>query len=432
MIWDQSNLYFDWNPSNERTESINITLTEEMQNNKTIYAHILFISKMYNKDKLEIPNEKIVYHRYNMTKFIRTPLQAGINLLNSTEDVEIENQQVLGETYNYWKGILNIDLVYIFSKVNPSKMPLNTGDIYKPTPSNETYYPVVFINEINVIKDNFIPINKTLDKVQLQLYYNTYSQIKHQMQQQIAFTWNMQVQWGMAEEAEFDEIKRIIYETNIYLLAVTMIVSVLHSLFDFLAFKNDISFWNNARSYEGLSIRSLFLNVFTQLVVLLYLMDNETSFMILASSFIGLLIEAWKIRKALRTKIYYWNGIPLIKFRDRVSHSKTKEYDEQAMKYLMMILNPLIILYAIYTLYYNKYKSWYSWVISSLTSFVYTFGFIMMTPQLFINYKLKSVAHLPWRAMAYKSLNTFIDDLFSFVVKMPIMHRIACLRDGKI
>ena len=41
--------------------------------------------------------------------------------------------------------------------------------------------------------------------------------------------------------------------------------------------------------------------------------------------------------------------------------------------------------------------------------FVYAFGFVLMTPQLFINYKLKSVAHMPWKAMVYKSLNTFID-----------------------
>jgi hypothetical protein len=40
------------------------------------------------------------------------------------------------------------------------------------------------------------------------------------------------------------------------------------------------------------------------------------------------------------------------------------------------------------------------------------FGFVMMTPQLFINYKLQSVAHLNWRTMTYKSINTFIDDLF--------------------
>lgn len=57
-------------------------------------------------------------------------------------------------------------------------------------------------------------------------------------------------------------------------------------------------------------------------------------------------------------------------------------------------------------------------------------GFIMMTPQLFINYKLKSVAHLPWRMMTYKALNTFIDDIFAFVIKMPTLYRIGCFRDG--
>jgi len=56
-----------------------------------------------------------------------------------------------------------------------------------------------------------------------------------------------------------------------------------------------------------------------------------------------------------------------------------------------------------------------------------------MTPQLFINYKLKSVAHMPWRTFMYKALNTFVDDLFAFgIVKMPILHRVACLRDDVV
>ena len=38
--------------------------------------------------------------------------------------------------------------------------------------------------------------------------------------------------------------------------------------------------------------------------------------------------------------------------------------------------------------------------------------------QIYINFRLKSVAHLPWRALVYKTLNTFVDDLFSFVIKV--------------
>lgn len=55
-----------------------------------------------------------------------------------------------------------------------------------------------------------------------------------------------------------------------------------------------------------------------------------------------------------------------------------------------------------------------------------------MTPQLFINYKLKSVAHLPWRMLSYKFTSTFIDDIFAFVIKMPMLYRIGCLRDDVI
>ena len=71
----------------------------------------------------------------------------------------------------------------------------------------------------------------------------------------------------------------------------------------------------------------------------------------------------------------------------------------------------------------------YSWGIGSLTGCVYAFGFVLMCPQLFINHKLKSVSHLPWKFLVYRFLNTFIDDLFAFVIKMPTMHRLSVFRD---
>lgn len=56
----------------------------------------------------------------------------------------------------------------------------------------------------------------------------------------------------------------------------------------------------------------------------------------------------------------------------------------------------------------------------------------MMIPSLYINYRLKSVAHMPGKAMMYKFLNTFIDDLFAFTIKMPFLHRLATFRDDII
>lgn len=59
----------------------------------------------------------------------------------------------------------------------------------------------------------------------------------------------------------------------------------------------DIQFWNNRKSLEGLSVRSVFFNVFQALIVLLYVLDNETNFVIRISCFVGLAIEIWKINK---------------------------------------------------------------------------------------------------------------------------------------
>jgi hypothetical protein len=79
---------------------------------------------------------------------------------------------------------------------------------------------------------------------------------------------------------------------------------------------------------------------------------------------------------------------------------------------------------------YKTHRGWYSFVITTLTSFVYMFGFVsylcfrdwamlnsaaqaQLIPQLIINYKLKSVAHMPMKAMIYKTLSTVVDDFFA-------------------
>ena len=49
----------------------------------------------------------------------------------------------------------------------------------------------------------------------------------------------------------------------------------------------DVQFWRSRKTLEGLSVRSIFFNVFQSLIVLLYILDNETNFVIIISVFIG-------------------------------------------------------------------------------------------------------------------------------------------------
>ena len=162
--------------------------------------------------------------------------------------------------------------------------------------------------------------------------------------------------------------------------------------------------------------------------------------MILFSQGMGILIEFWKITTVVNVRIRPAAPNSLIPYRiafeDKQvlteTEEKTKEYDAVAFKYLYMIAVPLLFAYAAYSLKYETHKSWYSFIIATLVGSVYAYGFLMMVPSLYINYRLKSVAHMPARAMTYKFLNTFIDDLFAFTIKMPTLHRLATLRDDVI
>ena len=65
-------------------------------------------------------------------------------------------------------------------------------------------------------------------------------------------------------DGESDELKRVLLEGNPIFLGLTFFVSLLHSVFDFFAFKNDIGFWKNKKSVEGLSVRTIGINCFCQ------------------------------------------------------------------------------------------------------------------------------------------------------------------------
>lgn len=51
-------------------------------------------------------------------------------------------------------------------------------------------------------------------------------------------------------------------------------------------------------------------------------------------------------------------------------------YDKLAFRYVSYVAIPLLAGYTIYSLLYNTHKGWYSFIISTLTSFVYMFGFV--------------------------------------------------------
>ncbi|UKJ88479.2 hypothetical protein MACJ_000923 [Theileria orientalis] len=269
------------------------------------------------------------------------------------------------------------------------------------------------------------------EELELVINYSTCSTLYFMLLNNI--TTNTSNIWGLDNAKEMDTLKKTILNTNVYYLIFSVMFILLHTVFSVFALKNDIQFWYNNNSMEGLSTITLVVNFVSEVIIALYVYDNEKrSFIILFEILLSLASSFWKLTKAIKVK--FIPSYPFFKISSEMTkvEDETREYDKVAIKYMSIILAPCILGYAIYSLYYNKHKSWYSYIISVLAGSVYTFGFIMMTPQLYINYKLKSVEHLPWRALVYKSLNTFVDDVASFLIEMPMLHRLSCFRDDII
>ncbi|XP_011305011.1 cleft lip and palate transmembrane protein 1 homolog [Fopius arisanus] len=452
LVWHEKNLiYGDWysgaNNDGIRTMDYTFAPSERFVNNGSIYIHVYATkSKSSQEDNSHFKgnNNTYCYTKKMLNKFKKIRYHRRHNLLTGETTAsaeEIKKAETMDqEIVSHWHPNLTINFVTDQTNWVHGQVPPPLDESIQFIKGGSAYKPVIHLNDFWNMQRDYQPLNDSVKTLELHLTYQPLSLFKWQIYsaQSMRNKWTSSLVGDSVDEEDSDQdtLKETILETNPVLLGMTIFVSILHSIFEFLAFKNDIQFWNNRKSLEGLSVRSVFFNVFQSLVVLLYVLDNETNTLVRISCGIGLCIEVWKINKVVdisldRESPKMMGIFPRVTFRDKGSYveSSTKEYDRLAFKYLSWALYPLLGGYAIYSLMYLEHKGWYSWVLNMLYGFLLTFGFIMMTPQLFINYKLKSVAHLPWRMMSYKFLNTFIDDIFAFVIKMPTLYRLGCFRD---
>ncbi|KAL3914184.1 MAG: hypothetical protein SGILL_006202 [Bacillariaceae sp.] len=232
---------------------------------------------------------------------------------------------------------------------------------------------------------------------------------------------------------ELDEIRYYLQDERLYRFALTQVISYVHMWLDYMAFRDEIRFYRGRNKLSGVSTSSVLSRLACSVIILLYLLDGGgTSWVVLLSLISSCAIEAWKAVKLLQPTPTL--SFPFIKVRqlETEAERKTAEYDRIAYRYLATFFYPIIAIWSLYALKHYEYTSWYSWFISNMANAVYTFGFINMCPQLYINYRLKSVAHLPWKVFIYKIFNTFVDDVFALLIEMPLKHRLMTLRDDVI
>lgn len=390
-------------------------------------------SKMQDKSFNKLQRDPFISYTTIMLTQYAVPEAEVFNLLGD-KDASAKRKEKYIHPVTHLKSKVTFTIMTEDVKFPTDAIPMELINDLRVVYGN-TFLPIINYDFLQTRHQDLVQISPQNKTVNVSVIYTPISLGKLRLILHVEASMQDLKNLGFSDK-NVDEVKEIFADTNIYLLGGTFFIAAIHMLFDFLAFKNDVSFWRKKNNLAGLSKWTVVWRAFSQTIIFLYLLEENSSLLVLVPTGIGTMIELWKLRKILRAEVISHRGIfPKIRFNEdniNAAEMKTREFDAQSMRYLSYLLYPLVIGAAIYSLLYQSHKSWYSWTINSLVNGVYAFGFLFMLPQLFINYKLKSVAHLPWKVFMYKAFNTFIDDIFAFIITMPTAHRIACFRDDAV
>ncbi len=418
----------DW--QDRRKIDTTIKIPEDVRNNGTLWAHFFVAVSGHPLDPSD-PNynsSKAYHFPRPLTQYLlKKKVAKTRNLLGGTnvtaekqeDDDQAPRKNVLVSFYhpNITVSIIPDSGKLSYQTMHPAMrqfVQLESSGARDTSGKNGWYYPILFTNnfwqlrnhmtELNSSTSSTLPLHLELNNMKNWKFgvYSSMDASVKQNQQQVARGGPMP---AGGDGSELDEVKRILLDTNIYLLATTGIVTLLHTLFEMLAFKNDIAHWRNKKDNVGVSVRTILVNVISQTLIFLYLLDNSegTSWVILFGQGFGIALEAWKITRAVDVRVRPAPEGAMIPYRvtfeDKHQLSEkeqeTQEYDAVAFKYLYLVAVPLLGAYAAYSLVYETHKSWYSFIITTLVGSVYAYGFLMMVPSLYINYRLKvSSVHL--------------------------------------
>lgn len=402
------------------------------------------------------------------------------NLLGSKipdEDRERENQSRDLQRLPHWKygaypltmrlvhfdgvvlGSTFLDVIgyRLYTRIVPQKRVGNGGRVDQQA----KYEPIVFVDETSLLRNHLAQISRNVSRPPATLHF------KYQPTSPVVFSFKVFMKQAfemlgttaMLGEAEIDEIKYWISDDRIYRFFLTQAIGLIHMILEYLAFRGDWKFFVGRRSFAGLSVSSLAYSVVRSFIIFLYLLDADTSTIIMLGLGKDILWSAWKLYKVIRSQREAQTGSSPAAIEDigssdmnaseaaklaarksdgngKLSSVELQRLaswcDNYATIHVGLCVYPLVVGTALHSMLYSQHKSWWSWFISSMADSVYLFGFVSMTPQLYINYKLKSVAHLPLSAFVYKMFNTFIDDVFAFMIKMPWKHRLMTFRDDVV
>ena len=360
------------------------------------------------------------------------------NMNNTNINIPIPKLYYQNNFYLYMIRSAKKEGLTLFQTFNIMKVPMTVNT------QKMEYVPIIALSDFWSMDSELSPINKTSSG-----YFNFTLYLSFNYIRSFFFSNMLGIQINekmMYEKFSISGTKDILVElirnNSTFYLIILFTVNTLHTIFSYLGFSSDISYYKNLKKLDGVYTKYIFFNIFYMFITFIYILLQGANFLVKIELFISFVIEFWKLKKIFKISLDIKNCPYIIKLEYKKSFEteEARDYESEAVDMMVKyMLLPIGVIYLGYRVYYysdniikNNWRSVIIFIIEYIYFLLNVFGFILLTPQIYLNYKLKSVEHLPMRAMTYKFLNTIIDDLYAFAVKSPLLYRIFCFRDDVI
>uniref|UniRef100_A0A7N8X0L2 Lipid scramblase CLPTM1L n=1 Tax=Mastacembelus armatus TaxID=205130 RepID=A0A7N8X0L2_9TELE len=332
-----------FDPHSAFERQVNVSLPEETRANGTLYA-VVYVHKA-GASPLEDSRE--VHHVAQLTTYI-TPTHAA----GPSDRQKVKCDSFSPRSHNpvsHWRPHLSVTVMSEDFTFNKAGLPSDVRRYMKVSHEGQQmiYLPLLLVNELSFRVRDLMEISSSTVQLPLTVSYEGISLRRFRFWVHLQDVVYSLRQFGFTEE-NIDEIKETLAGSNLYLLVLTAVITAIQLICEFLALKNDISFWRKKKNMAGMSRKSVLWRSLGTLLIFLHLLE-ETSLLVLLPVGLGACVEVFGVFFFLVLIIDLWFSL-------------------QASTYLSYLVYPLCFSGAVFSLAYLRQKNYYSWLVNSLVT----------------------------------------------------------------
>lgn len=207
------------------SRKLDVDLPSSVVRNGSLWLHVIFTSSKSSQMSTILRDHKTTYSSGRLTKYAQVQAKAYSLLSDDAQNSSSKPKVPSSRPVTHWKPSIVVDIakpISMFLKEVPGEIAglIRLND-------EENYLPIVFISEIRTRVRDLWPVNKTNPSLPLSVNFEPSALGKIRFM--LIAEASLKTMHGLGfSELDTDDVKGIFFDTNIYLLLLTVFVTSCH------------------------------------------------------------------------------------------------------------------------------------------------------------------------------------------------------------